>query len=75
MKVANAAAVNWNRNNADDAICVYTADMVLAGVLIGVEQCGLEADTVLAGGYAACVSHVVAVRSVMRAVLNGQAVR
>jgi len=75
MTKANSAAVNWNRTNPSDPICVYTADMVLAGISIGTEKCGLEANTLMAGGYAACTSHVAAVRTEMRAVLNGQAVR
>jgi hypothetical protein len=75
VKEANSAAVNWNRNNASDPICVYTADMTLAGISVGTEKCGLEAKTLFAGGYAACISHIGVVRAAMRDALNGKAVR
>lgn len=75
MNKANSEAVLWNRKNPTDAICVYTAEMVLAGRTIGIEKCGIEANTLMAGGFAACTSHMVAVREVMRAALNGKAVR
>jgi len=75
MEKANVAAIEWNRKNPSDPVCVHTAAMVLAGIRIGDEKCGLEANTLFAGGYGACINHATAVRGLMRAALSPKAAR
>lgn len=62
MAKANAAVIEWNRKNPNDPVCVHTEAMLLAGIHIGDDKCGLEASTLFGGGYGTCIRHKAIVR-------------
>ncbi len=75
MEKANVAVIAWNRANPNDPVCVHTAAMVLAGIHIGEEKCGLEASTLFGYGYGTCIKHKYAVRRLYLAAVTPKAVR